>query len=120
MSAVISVGKANAAEEAAVQRLTMVFLLLPVLVAGIFLYAFVLLLFWNWFVVPLGLKPLVYWHALGLSLFVSFLRGSADRGKEETRNAQDWKRTCKGGYVSLAFFWVSGWLVHVLMGHAGH
>jgi len=45
---------------------------------ALFLEAFVTLLFWRWFVVSLGLKPLAYWHALGLVLFVGFIRHRAD------------------------------------------
>ena len=82
MSAVIPSGKDVSTEEAAMQNLTTGFLLLPVMVAGIFLNALVVLLFWNWFVVPLGLKPLGYWHALGLSLFFSFIRGNTDKDRE--------------------------------------
>jgi hypothetical protein len=32
----------------------------------------VLLSLWGWFIVPLGVRPIHYWHALGLDLCLSF------------------------------------------------
>ena len=117
MSTITPAEKLSSEEEAHIQSLTTGLLLLPILVLAIFLNAYVILLFWNWFVVPLGLKPVGYWHALGLSLFVSFIRGA---DKEYPKNAQGWKRHCKGGYATLVFFGISGWLVHLLMQHFAH
>lgn len=39
----------------------------------IFYRAFVVVLGWGWFVVPLGVKDIGYVHALGLSLFIAML-----------------------------------------------
>ena len=117
MNAVAPVEKIGPTEADGIRNLTAGLLLLPVVVAGVFLNALTILLLWNWFVVPLGLKPVGYWHALGLSLFVSFIRGA---DKEYPKDAQGWKRHCKGGYATLVFFGISGWLVHLLMQHFAH
>lgn len=37
---------------------------------------------WDWFVVPLGLPSLSYWHAYGLNLFISQLTPSSKIDKE--------------------------------------
>ncbi len=94
---------------------------------ALFLEAFVTLLFWRWFVVSLGLKPLAYWHALGLVLFVGFIRHRADNQTAEVRDAaywrgqfRSWRERCRSGYFALAFYWISGWLVHLLMPHTAH
>ena len=120
MSTITPAEKLSSEEEAHIQSLTTGLLLLPILVLAIFLNAYVILLFWNWFVVPLGPKPLGYWHALGLTLFVGFIRYGGDRNKEYPQDAQGWRRRCREGYTALVFFWISGWLVHLLMQHFAH
>jgi len=120
MNAVAPVEKIGSTETDGIQNLTIGLFLLPVVVAGVFLNALIILLFWNWFVVPLGPRPLGYWHALGLTLFVGFIRYGGDRNKEYPQDAQGWRRRCREGYTALVFFWISGWLVHLLMQHFAH
>ena len=35
---------------------------------------FTIMCFWSWFIVPFGVKPLGFAHALGLSMIVSYLQ----------------------------------------------
>lgn len=43
--------------------------------------AFATMVMWGWFVVPLGVVPLSYAHALGLTLMVSFATGALSRAR---------------------------------------
>lgn len=42
-------------------------------IGGLFLEGRVLMDLWRWFVVPLGVRSLTYWQALGCALVVSLL-----------------------------------------------
>ena len=47
-----------------------------VLAAGLVFYgALVLQMLWNWFAAPLGAPALAYWHAMGVGLLATHLRG---------------------------------------------
>ena len=49
------------------------FLLSFFLAVSLFLEGIVLYYLWEWFVVPLGMPQLKFWHALGLGLLVHYL-----------------------------------------------
>jgi hypothetical protein len=44
-----------------------------VAIFGILYSTFVLEQLWNWFVAPLGISPISYWHMFGLTLMVQVL-----------------------------------------------
>lgn len=56
--------------------------LLPLLFCGVLLNAYFLLLLWHWFIMPLGVRDITYWHSAGLSAMFSYLRGSQIQGKD--------------------------------------
>ncbi len=90
--------------------------LFPVLLFGLLLHAYFLLLLWHWFVMPLGVRDINYWHAAGLSAMFSYLRGSQLQNKEN-RDYYDWVKIIKTSFREMVFFFVIAWLFHLFMGH---
>lgn len=39
------------------------------------LLAFVFMSLWAWFIVPLGVRGLGFWHSVGISVLLAFVRG---------------------------------------------
>ena len=63
--------------------------LLTLFVLAVFLRAVVLTDLWDWFMVPLGLVPLLnYWHALGIAIMVSYLTMRFDGKKTDESKAK--------------------------------
>lgn len=50
-----------------------ILLYVAVFVLAVFLRGIILVDYWHWFVQPLGYPEIRFWHALGLSLMVSWL-----------------------------------------------
>lgn len=91
-------------------------LLLPLVVGGLLLNAYFLLLLWHWFIVPLGVREITFWHSAGLSSLLSYLRDSWHKSQdEEKQNYQYWSRRIRAGFGELAFYFVLTWLFHLLM-----
>jgi len=40
-------------------------------VMGLFVWGFAFMLGWGWFVVPLGVPPITFWHAVGLKYLIA-------------------------------------------------
>lgn len=77
------------------------------------LYGWSVSLLWGWFVVPLGVRPIGMWHALGLGYLASrFTVGPADLEDDKTPG---WQKTLASALYSLTLAGV-GWIVHRLMG----
>ena len=112
MSAVLTDGEEP---EQAIARLKLVGLI-PVVLLGLLLNAYFLLLLWHWFIMPLGVRDITYWHSAGLSTMFSYLRGSQLQSKED-RNHQEWGKIIKAGFREMAFFFAIAWLFHLLMAH---
>jgi len=82
---------------------------------------FVFLLFWNWFVKPLGLPGIDYWHAYGLMVFVSFIRYEKRNDKAEDENVDSkWFMPLLHRYGYYLLFLLRGWLAHLLSGYFIH
>jgi len=88
---------------------------------GPFWSAFVFLWLWRWFIVPLGVLNITYWHSFGLVIIIQFLLLSVSLSREDMENSSErkakpdwayWKRRLWRGNVTEAFFLVIGWLVH--------
>lgn len=60
--------------------------------------AFAVWLLWAFFMVPLGIREISYWHALGLSVFVSYMLQTAFAGVYETPDP----RKATTAHVALA------------------
>lgn len=39
---------------------------------------------WGWFVVPLGVKAITYWHAMGMATVISVFTGIGDSGNRSS------------------------------------
>ncbi len=79
--------------------------------------ALVLMWFWRWFLTPLGVAEIGYWHSLGIMVLWKFLlnkRKNADsvpiERTIEERKQRKWNR-----FSTATFFLVIGFIVHWLM-----
>lgn len=72
-------------------------LVLGLLVLGLLWRAWWLYPAWGWFVVPLGLPPLSYWHFTAIVFLVGVLTNHVDTKKDE--RATDWVA------IVVLFFW---------------
>lgn len=74
-----------------------------------FLDALVFMKYWGWFVVPLGVAGISYWHAFGLSLFIEFFwfTLTANGRTVGKPNSPIFFAIVKAGFV-LLFWWVGG------------
>lgn len=81
------------------------------------LRGWVLSLLWAWFVVPLGVPPITYLHAVGISLLASLLthkNSPADDAALEKKNAHE--KIVEGIATMLVgplFVLLLGWLIHL-------
>jgi hypothetical protein len=90
-----------------------------------FAQAFVFLMLWRWFLLPLGLPNLTYWHSLGLIVIFSFFRFdgrqfeksalTSEDPEEPTSKGYNWYPLLGRQYGYLLFFLAFGWVVHLLM-----
>lgn len=106
-----------------------------ILLLGIFWGGYITSLLWGWFMVPLGVKAITYWHAVGLGpLFSMFLgsRGIATnedssaggkchaRARHPHRSLTTWKRTTKkmltGLFALVALAAVAPAVTHWIVG----
>jgi len=77
----------------------------------IFWGAYVASVLWGWFAVPLGVKPITYWHAVGLwCLLAAFIGLRSDDDKDQTMAYTAWKSAGMNvamPAVLLAFGWLA-------------
>lgn len=92
------------------------FVVLPLMFAGIFLQGLVVVLLWHWFIVLLGVKALSYWQGIGLMLLIGFVRYNNLQPPQENikRDSEYYYSYLKRGYGVMIFTLVAGWLVHLL------
>ncbi len=76
------------------------------------LWFYVVQTLWLWHMTPLGLEPLSYWNAAGVSIAVHYpLLSLARTPFGDDRAAIS--RTVSG-VITRLMFWGFGWLVHVV------
>lgn len=74
------------------------------------------LLFWNWFVKPLGLPGIGYWQAFGLMLFISTIRYQERKIDSDNKdNGSKWFAPLRRHYSNYLVFLLLGWVAHLLM-----
>ena len=88
--------------------------LLPPMLLMLFWDAFVFLWLWRWFVVPLGIRPIGFWHSLGILGVVGFVKYDVRKDHEE-HGAAYWQRVVKCAFGYSIYFLVLGWLFHLAM-----
>lgn len=68
---------------------------------------------WTWFMVPLGAVSFGFWHAVGLSILISFAKSRAPANERTVKDALNYQYAwCFACMVSVAM----GKIVHLLMG----
>jgi hypothetical protein len=87
------------------------FLALPFLMA---LKAVVVRDLWLWFVVPLGVAALSFWHAMGLSSLVALLTHQIAKSEFEDEE-HGWAFRLVTLVIAYLFAWGLGWLIHSFM-----
>lgn len=75
-------------------------------VLGLIYAGWVIWLFWGWFVVPLGVRPISPLHGIGIDIIVSFLTRGSSSGKPP-RLVQ--------AFLETTFLLGVAWLVHLGM-----
>ena len=73
---------------------------------------------WSWFVVPLGLPAIVYYHAIGLGILFAAFKGIHGKSSEETDREKLFINA--SGVVVASFLYLGiclslGYLAHILM-----
>jgi len=89
--------------------------MLPLFLLGWLFSAITFVCFWNWFLVPLGIKSLPFWNGFGLWLFFSFLKQGNSEHVEEPKDYRYWRKYLKNQYSTLGLFFVLAWLTHLLI-----
>jgi len=79
--------------------------------------AFILMWFWKWFLTPLGIVAIGFWHSCGIATFWSFVRYKPDGAVH--KSVQEGIEELKRKYgdhtlVSTTIFFL-GFLIHWLM-----
>lgn len=69
---------------------------------------------WEWFVVPLGVKAITYWHAVGLTCVVAAFAGvkNDDNIKETDSLSEVVTKSILIAVLIPAFLLVMGWFAH--------
>ena len=89
------------------KKLLVILLMIPLSI----LYAFVLSVFWGWFLVPLGVIDIGPAHAYGLSTMVTMVTYRRDL---ETKD-QSMLEVFLAHAVKVAIFFLIGWVAHQIM-----
>ena len=79
-------------------------------IIGMFLQGTVLVSFWNWFIVPLGVVKIGFWHSLGFSLMASTLVGI----KSNNNDDEMWEKFIKS-IITYLLIWGFGAIIHLFM-----
>jgi len=100
------------------KRTKAIFMLGLVPIATGLFSAFIFLMFWRWFVKPLGVPDLDFWHSYGSIVIISFIRYDNKRPIEPATKIPDKEllTNLRRQYQHLAIFFFIGWLAHLLMG----
>lgn len=72
---------------------------------------FVLVKMWLWFVVPLGVPEIAYWHAFGIGLLISYTTHQLP-GNPPKLEAEDHIANAIGRLLATFIVWGAGSLIH--------
>lgn len=89
------------------------FVALAVIFATIAFAPVVIMSLWGWFVVPLGVAAIGYWHALGFKILATIVvKGiSETKSRKELIAGDDWLENLLSVPVTYLFVWGLGWLI---------
>ena len=79
--------------------------------------ALILMWFWKWFLTPLGIVAIGFWHSCGIATFWSFLRYKPDGAVHKPVQEEIEVLKRKGGdhALSSTVILVSGFIIHWIM-----
>ncbi|KVP17288.1 hypothetical protein [Burkholderia ubonensis] len=84
---------------------------------GVFWGGFVASTLWGWFMVPLGVVGINYWHAAGLAALLSVFLGG--RGMSQADDKSDLGKEITFGFVCAVAIpllaLLAGWIAHLNM-----
>lgn len=80
---------------------------------SIFWGGYVTATLWGWFMVPLGVKAITYWHAVGLGALFSVFMGSRGTGNKEEDAAEAATLSIFASAVIPAILLAFGWLAKI-------
>lgn len=75
-------------------------------VVGIIVRGFVVSIGWGWFIVPLGVTPIGFAHALGISVFAAAMTHKIDTNKPEKDGLQMMVEGLIMNVLILGFMWI--------------
>lgn len=85
----------------------------------VFFSGLVILKLWTWFMVPLGLPAIAYFHAIGLDVLFSALKGMSDPKPDEETDREklliNSSATVLAGYIYLSICLLVGYIAHTFM-----
>ncbi len=76
------------------------------------LAGYVVMRLWTWFIVPLGVMPIGWVHALGLGLIVGFMTTTYNGTTKPVKSAVDFLIT---RYFVFGFMLLEGWIIQKFM-----
>lgn len=104
-------------------KLVIALLCVPVLfLINVFWGAFVSSTLWGWFLVPLGVPAITYWHAVGIGSVIAAFLGSRGMPPDIEDKDEDMKfwRTMGRGFGHQIFIpamcLLFGWVAHINAG----
>ena len=67
---------------------------------------------WMWMIVPLGASPITYWHAVGISTLIAYLKPNSPLNAEN--DAEIWKSIITAIITDLLWLLI-GYIIHIIM-----
>lgn len=92
-------------------------LMLISMVAGMFMSGWAIGKLWGWFIVPLGVPTISFWHGLGLACAVSLFTHRTDFSGN--KNKSWWSivgESLARAFIIPTVFVAFGWFYHHMMG----
>jgi hypothetical protein len=84
-------------------------------VAGALLNGWVLSVLWGWFLVPLGIPPILILHAIGVGVTISLLTSHGPKGKDERTSTEKMREAIAFMFMTPLVALAMGWIVHSFM-----
>lgn len=92
-----------------------IFLFIGGLLLSIFWGGYVTATLWGWFLVPLGVKSITYWHAVGISTLIGSFLGTrgVDQGRDDESMFSAFATSLLGSTLLPAMCLALGWLAKI-------
>ena len=77
------------------------------------LNGWVLLNFWNWFILPLGMPEITFGLSVGFCIMISFITQKYEKPEEETTEAKIMR--IGSAILNPFLFLATGWIIHLFL-----